>query len=150
MSLPSLVSCSVRMDGVCDQVCTCGVPTNQPPTLYQKKTHFVQKAPEKCTKMYPKCIKEKPVCTKEPPIDVARMDPHKSNMQQQQHPLPNNKQQSSPRMLHLWSVVYQKANLVAPFHTKNPQDALPTSKQNTERTLTFSSMTFHSLSYLHA
>ena len=64
-------------------------------------------------------------------------------------------------MLHLWTVVYQKANLVPPFILKNPRMGYllsttfynshtpPAPKQNTERTLTFSSMTFHSPSYLH-
>ena len=60
----------------------------------------------------------------------------------------------------------QKANLVAPFHAKKPQDGLPPGfllsttfcnpctppapKENTDKTFTFGSMTFHSLSYLHA
>ena len=66
-------------------------------------------------------------------------------------------------MLRLWTIVYQEANLVAPFHSKKKprmgylgvssfpplsttHNPPPAPKQNTERTLTFRSMTLHSLS----
>ena len=67
-----------------------------------------------------------PCLYKKPPIDVARMDPDKSNIHQQKHPFYQKKKQLSyPCMLHLWTVGYQKANLVAPIQTKNPRDGLP-------------------------
>ena len=68
-------------------------------------------------------------------------------------------------MLHLRTAVYQKVNLVAPFHAKKTLDGLPqgfllsttfynshtppSSKQK-ESTLAFCSPTFPSFPYLHA
>ena len=119
-------------------------------------------------KKNPKCTKKKPVCTKKTSLLTLPQWTPTTPIYTNQNTLSTKKkkQLSSPCMLHLWTVVYQKANLVAPFHTKKPQDGLPPGfllsttfynshtppapKQNTERTLTFSSMTFHSLSYLHA
>ena len=150
------------------------VPTKKNPTLYHRTPHFVpQNSPadtKKTPTMYQKTPfgpKKHPFAQKKTPFDVARMDPHKSNMHQQKHPFYQKKKTAVfPMYATLVDRCVPKTNLVAPFHTKKPQDGLPQGfllsttfynshtppapKQNTERTLTFSSMTFHSLSYLHA
>ena len=140
--------------------------TQPPPVLYLKTPRQIPKNPKNVPTKPSNVPKNPPNVPKNPPIDVARMDSHKCNMHQQKHPFYHKKNQlSSPCMLHLWTFVYEKANLVAPFHTKNPRMGYlgvfsfpPLSTTHTPllhpsktlRTLTFSSMTFHSLSYLHA
>ena len=137
-----------------------GADQKTPPTLHQKKPSILYRKPssnlEKTPKMdqktslltLPEWTSANPLCTNKNTLSTEK------------------KQVSYPCMLHLWTVVYQKPNLVAPFYTKRPQDGLPWSfflsttfynshtpvapKQNIEKTLTFISVTFHSLPYLHA
>ena len=140
--------------------------TKKPSVVYQNPSRQTPKKLPKSTTKLLKCTKKTPCLFQKKPIDIAGVDPHKSNMHQQKHPFYQKKQLSFPCMLYLWTIVYQQTNLVAPFHTKRPQDGLRRGfhlsttfynthtprapKQNTERTLTFTSMTFHLLSYLHA
>ena len=94
----------------------------------KKEPHFVPKSPPLCTRKppdryqkTPQNVPKKPPnvprnprnVPKKPPIDVAGMDTHKCNMHQQKHSFyqKKKKQLSSPCMLHLWTVVYQKAPL---------------------------------------
>ena len=89
------------------------VPTTEPPALYQKATHFVPKIPPA------KYHNNPPNVPKNPPSDLARMDPHKTNMHQQKDPF----YQKTTCLPHVCDtcgpVVYQKANLVAPFQTRD-------------------------------
>ena len=89
---------------VCVYVCVWCLP---------KKTHFVPKTPRFCTKKAPPDTKKPPIGTKKPPTDPTdnQYAPPKTLFVPKSHLL-------SPCMLHLWTVVYQKAPLVTPFCTK--------------------------------
>ena len=76
--------------------------------MYQKTTHLYQK---KTLLTLPQWNPTNAICTHKNSIFFKKKK--------------KKKELSSPCMLHLWTLVYQKANLVAPFHTKNPRDGLP-------------------------
>ena len=90
------------------------VHTKKPPVLYQTPPRQIPKNPPFCTKHPPKCAtprlyQETPPHPPPPQNQYATKPPF----------LPKN-HLASPHMLHLWTLVYQKDNLVAPFRTKKP------------------------------
>ena len=88
------------------------VPTKKPPAL------GIPKNPPADTKIPPNMYQ------KIPPLPLLQWT-STNRISTKKNPFYQKKKLSSPCMLHLWTVVYQKANFVAPFHTNKPQDRVP-------------------------
>ena len=97
--------------------------------VHTKKTHFVPTPPppgakknQSVPKNPPKCTKKPPVCTKKTPsTGLPEWTPTKPICTNKNTVSTKKKNRlASPHMLHLWTVVYQKDNLVASFVLNNP------------------------------
>ena len=140
--------------------------TSAPPFCIKKPPGRYQKTPKKVPPPL-KNVPKNPPFVLLPPIGVAGMDPHKPILHQQKSPFYKKKTAVFPMYATLVNhcepknqpgcpLPYQKtpgwvtSRVSLPSTTFYNPHTPPAPKQNTERTLTLSSMTFHSLSYLHA
>ena len=76
----------IKKTPICYLVPTKRNPLPKDPRLVAKNPHHIPKNPRKCTKKPPKCTKKAPFVPIKNPTELARMDPHETNMHQQKHP----------------------------------------------------------------